>query len=842
MSLSFKKGFFYCVLGCILTMAYTASLNAQDGFLSGMVIDSATHEPLAFVSIVYNSTGQGVVSNLEGNFRIPKKSQIRYLKFRYVGYKDKSITLNPASLPSGMVVTMSSEPYEVAEVVIRPTENPAHRIIRLSAENRNKNNPEKSGPFSYISYDKMIFGLEPDTMKSTSSGDSIPPMPFKMPDSIKYGMNRKGSIDMDRLLNKQYLFMMENVSSRKFLSPEKNKEEIIASKVSGISQPSFVVMARQFQSFSFYDNFITIANKQFLNPIASGSTDKYFFQIEDTLYTEMNDTVFIISFRPYKGRNFEGMKGVLYINSHGYAVQNVLAEASDQKNEPFKVSIQQQYELIEGKRWFPVLLSSTIIFSGARMGNQVAPQAGPLMVVGTGKSYIVNINFNPEFKKGDFSDVQIEMKPDASKQPPETWNVYRADTLNQKEIETYRVIDSIGKAEHLDRTFTSFETILTGYLPGRYFSFDLRRFIDYNGYEGFRFGAGGKTTDQVSKLFTFGGYLAYSLRDAAFKYSGNVTLNLVPKNELGVNIQYLNDVRESGGVRFNETWNLSGSSFIRDYMIEVMDITKETQVSLSWRSFKFLTARLYGSHGIYTPTNGYGYSLNEENPQMVLTTYNFTEAGIRLRYAFQETYLKTPRGNKFSMGTKYPVAFLNIARGGYAMNGYFKYWRTEAKITKVFKSKSFGDTRVALIGGIVSSGVPYSKLYTGLSSYKPFTLEAEQSFGTMRFNEFLSDHFVALFLKQDFGKLLFKPRGKFQPEIALVQNMGFGSLTDGQHHENISYKTMEKGYFESGILINNIFRLQLFRYGFGVMYRYGPYAYPKTIDNFAFKLTVQLSM
>jgi hypothetical protein len=176
------------------------------------------------------------------------------------------------------------------------------------------------------------------------------------------------------------------------------------------------------------------------------------------------------------------------------------------------------------------------------------------------------------------------------------------------------------------------------------------------------------------------------------------------------------------------------------------------------------------------------------------------------------------------------------------MNGYFQYWRTEAKITKVFKTKSFGDTRVALIGGIVSAGVPYSKLYAGLSGYKPFTLEAEQSFGTMRFNEFLSDRFVALFLKQDFGKLLFKPRGKFQPEIALVQNMGYGSLTNGQHHEDITFKTMEKGYFESGILINNIFRIQLFRYGFGVMYRYGPYAFPKTIDNFAFKLTVQLSM
>jgi len=842
MNSSHKKSFFFIFLVCILKLASPGMIIAQDGYLTGVVMDSATHEPLAFVSIVYNSSGQGVVTNLEGHFRIPQKSKVRYLKFRYVGYRDKFITLDPANLPSGMAVTMSSKPYEVAEVIIRPTENPAHRIIRLAAENRNNNNPEKSGPFSYISYDKMIFGLEPDTSTAPRQGDSIPALPFQLPDSLKYGRNQKGSIDLDRLLNKQYLFMMETVSNRKFMSPEKNKEEIIASKVSGISQPSFVVMARQFQSFSFYDNFINIANKQFLNPISTGSTDKYFFQIQDTLFTEFRDTVFILSFRPYKGRNFEGMKGVLYINSNGYAVQNVLAEAYDQSKEMFKVSIQQQYDLVEGKRWFPVLLSTTLVFSNPQMGNQASPEAGPLIVVGTGKSYIVNINFNPEFKKGDFSDVQLEMKPDAGKQSPETWNAYRVDSLNQKEIETYRVIDSIGKAEHLDRTLTSFETILTGYLPGRYFAFDLRRFIDYNGYEGFRFGLGGRTTDQVSKLFTFGGYLAYSLRDAAFKYSGSVTLNLVPKKELGLTFRYLNDVRESGGVRFYETWNLSGSAFIRDYMVEVMDITKEAQVLLSWRSFKYLTAQLYGSHGIYTPTNGYGYSLSEENPQMLLTTYNFTEAGIRLRYAYQETYMKTPRGNKFSMGTKYPVVFLNVARGGYAMNGYFQYWRTEAKITRVFKTKSIGDTRVALIGGIVSSGVPYSKLYAGLSSYKPFTLEAEQSFGTMRFNEFLSDHFIALFIKQDFGKLLFRPRGKFQPEIALVQNMGVGSLADEQHHENIVYKTLEKGYFESGLLINNIFRLQIFRYGIGVMYRYGPYAYPKTIDNFAFKLTVQLSM
>ena len=129
-----------------------------------------------------------------------------------------------------------------------------------------------------------------------------------------------------------------------------------------------------------------------------------------------------------------------------------------------------------------------------------------------------------------------------------------------------------------------------------------------------------------------------------------------------------------------------------------------------------------------------------------------------------------------------------------------------------------------------------------MGSYRPFTLETEQSFGTMRFNEFLSDQFAGLFIKQDFGKLLFKPRGKFQPEIALVHNMGIGKLGMTLHNKDIEYQTMEKGYFESGLLINNIFRLQIFRYGVGVLYRYGPYQFNKTIDNFAFKLSIQFGL
>jgi hypothetical protein len=49
---------------------------------------------------------------------------------------------------------------------------------------------------------------------------------------------------------------------------------------------------------------------------------------------------------------------------------------------------------------------------------------------------------------------------------------------------------------------------------------------------------------------------------------------------------------------------------------------------------------------------------------------------------------------------------------------------------------------------------------------------------------------------------------------------------------------MNKGYFESGIQINNILKLSFQGYGIGIYYRYGPYSLPKLIDNWAFKFNL----
>jgi hypothetical protein len=165
----------------------------------------------------------------------------------------------------------------------------------------------------------------------------------------------------------------------------------------------------------------------------------------------------------------------------------------------------------------------------------------------------------------------------------------------------------------------------------------------------------------------------------------------------------------------------------------------------------------------------------------------------------------------------------------------------EGKVTKTFVTKSLGDTKLALVGGWADRSLPYPLMYTGAGSYGVFTIETENSFATMRLNEFISDRFAGIHFQQDFGKLLFS-REKFQPGIVLAASAGYGSMRHDSCHVNLDQNTLDKGYYESGILFNNLLRQWILGYGLGVFYRFGPYTLPKTIDNFAFKFTIRINI
>ncbi len=809
---------YFLFLISIIFIFSAKSFAQERNYISGKVIDKKTNKILPFVNIVYNEKGLGTTTNINGEFFINHKNT-KELYISYLGYY--SDTIKTKSSNQNITIRLTPKAYSINEIIVFPGVNPAERIINKVIENKNKNNPEKHHSFSYTSYNKNIF-----TLTNIDTTNIITDSTIQKIDSSE--------IKLQELIKKQHLFIIESISKRKFLYPDLSNEKIIATKISGTRNPFFSMLSTQLQSFSFYKDFITLFNKNYLNPISKGSINKYLFLLEDTMFTSRGDTLFVISYRPRKGKNFDGLTGFIHINTNKYAIQNVVASPS-KKDETYAVTIEQKYEFIANKQWFPKQLNTEIIFNNTKISSP----SSSIKLISKNKSYLSNIKLDTSLKKADFNINELNITKNSSNKTKEYWNKYRTEQLNSKDTLTYHIIDSIGEKHNIDKILSIFETAMSGYIPYKFFNFDLNKFYDYNLYEGLRLGIGGITNNKLSKSFAIGGHFAYGFNDKNIKYGGEFQINLNNKTEEKIHFTYNNDVTEASGYNFSERrLTLASSEIFRKYLISNMNKIEEKEISYSSRILKYLESKIYLNQSKVIPTNGYTYQIS---PSTTSNTFLFTETGMKLRYAFREKFIQIGRV-KYPQGTKYPIIQANIIKGIDKIKGEYNYTKFETKITDNIKSRTIGETSICIVGGIIIGNIPAPKLYNGHGSYYKFSIVSDNSFGTMRMSEFYSDRFISIFLKQYFGHLLFSSKN-FSPNIALVNNFGIGTLSNiGKHNFPESISSMEKGYFETGLHINNILNQSFFGYGIGIYYRYGAYSFSKNIDNFAFKLSFTINL
>jgi len=79
--------FLFCVI----------QLSAQSYDIAGRVLDENTKKPLAFVNIVINDSPHGGTSDIDGKFSFHSSVPIEKLRFSYVGYQQKIITVHQES-------------------------------------------------------------------------------------------------------------------------------------------------------------------------------------------------------------------------------------------------------------------------------------------------------------------------------------------------------------------------------------------------------------------------------------------------------------------------------------------------------------------------------------------------------------------------------------------------------------------------------------------------------------------------------------------------------------------------------------------------------------------------
>jgi hypothetical protein len=229
--------------------------------------------------------------------------------------------------------------------------------------------------------------------------------------------------------------------------------------------------------------------------------------------------------------------------------------------------------------------------------------------------------------------------------------------------------------------------------------------------------------------------------------------------------------------------------------------------------------------------------------------YGFAETYIKVRWVHKEIF-KNNYGQRISSGSKYPVLFLSWAHGFDGIGwGDFEYNKVEFGVNWEHFFPGLGKTIVTAEGGFIDNPVPYAINFNSRPSYKPgFAVVLNNTFQTMRFNEFVSSEYGSLFLKHNFQSLLFR-HGYFKPEVIFMQAIGIGSMQNKEFHKGIveAAKTMEHGYFESGLVVDYLIRINTFGVGYfgigaGAFYRYGAYQLPEAIGNWAFKFSFMYSV
>lgn len=103
-------------------------------FIQGQLLDSKTNEPVVFASIYLENRDLGVISNLDGGFRIPK----RYLEMGDIliisslGYQEQKLSIFDLLLEQINTIRLEPAIFQLSEAVVKASKR--GRIKKLSAE------------------------------------------------------------------------------------------------------------------------------------------------------------------------------------------------------------------------------------------------------------------------------------------------------------------------------------------------------------------------------------------------------------------------------------------------------------------------------------------------------------------------------------------------------------------------------------------------------------------------------------------------------------------------------------------------------------------------------------
>ena len=794
-----------------LFFASTSKIFTQTDRETYQVFDQKTGQPIPFVHIkVQEKETSGTTTDVRGSFSIKSFGENDILVFSHVGYQRREISLS--QLQRNPIIYLVQDTQELALFEFSAGENPAFPLVRKAIQNRELNNPEKLESYRYSSYNKMVMTL-----------DGLAENPDVEDSSVNF-------------LEGGHLFMAESYSEVKFKKPGKRNETVKASKVSGIQNPVFAAVSTSFQPFSVYTDHIKILDIPFVNPISDDGMRKYDYFLEDSLQTDWGKS-FLISYQPKSGKSYRLGKGLVYISSNQYALENFLFKpAEDIGQINFEI---QQKSGFDGKYWFPEQMNSIYVFSEMDFQGM----KGKLV----NQTFISEIGINELGPKEKISAIGVTFD---LKQDSYEWSQLRPDSLSSREYLTYERFDNLDQKTKrlLNNGANLLAYLSTGRVKLGVVDLIPKRLLRFNQYELFGLGLGLSSNETLSDIIRIEGYFRYGFSDKAWKYGSSLEFLLNPEKDLRIKIGFSHDIEEPGRPLLppGRSFSTSGSIY-RNFLTSRMDEVQRYYVEYSQMPFKGFRYKLIGS--VENRANVLNY-VEVRPADNFISSFTATEAGAELSYVGGES--TTRIGNDIvSMTLAYPIIGLRVSKAIPTLfGGDVDFWNAELKFQHQWSRGNSLSQFHLTAKGVWGSDLPISYLNTGFGFHVQgggrydFPLIFPGYLQTMQLYEFLSDRSIHLNYSHMTGPIFNKKlsRMAFAPQLKFHQSFAIGSLNQPERYEFIRFQTMERGFWESGFELANLIKFtsgfNVQGWGFGLFYRYGPYTLPDTRDNLRLSLSL----
>lgn len=760
---------------------------------SYQLLDEQSREAIPFGKVIPSKENPRL-TDIDGIFQVLDTMQS--IQVRATGYYDSIVQL---SLVQNGKIYLKSKAQNVQEVVVKPGVNPAERIMAQVIANRMKNHPFENDGFISKQYSKFVFDLD-DASRKILEDTVVDPTDTNL-------------FSMKQFFGKQHLFLIETASKHYFEPPYKEKEIVEAYKVSGFTDPLFSTFAQSMQSFHFYDNQVELLGEQFVNPIAFGGINRYLFILEDTTFNGA-DTTFTIFFRPRKGKDFEGLTGRLFINTNGFAIEKVSAKPYRSSSEGTYITIIQEYAFLDGKKWFPVKLSTEVQMAFVAFNVSEGKTA---FVTGKGATYMETVQFNPpELEKVKFNNIAVQTNVGSERIKDQEWDSLRPYALTDKEKNTYVLNDSLSKEEHLDKYLRLLKVLSTGKIPLGYLNIDATKLFAVNAFEKTRIGLGIENSDRFLPWMTANASIAYGFGDKKVKYGGFLEFHLDPSTKTNLKLFYSNDVVEVGGNVSYKTNMFYSQDAGRMLFVNNMSYQKKAGVLFSTivRANKHLTLELNYQQNQFAN----GYQFNQQAScsafmSSLLFSWAIREKGVILGDVF------VPKGSKFpKIQIKVEKAW-NLPSLDMASMDFLRLQFNAFHVTTIP-----GNGRLTWNVRAAWTNVPTPLLYQQAvhASYVKRSISIPNTFETVAVTEFYHQQQVNIFLRYIWNAQRTKAKWN-EPQFGVHYAFGYGTMSNQSAH-NLSFNTMDKGFHEAGLLFNGLYVSGQSSMGFGIFTRFGAYA------------------